>query len=306
MSDDLDRARGALLGLAVGDALGAPLEFAERDECPLVTNMISGGPFNLKPGEWTDDTAMALCLADSLIAQKGLDTQDLMRRFVRWWRHGENSVTGHCFDIGMTTARALQRFETTGEIILDANPQTAGNGSLMRMAPVAIFASSDTELAIDLARQQSAGTHGAPLCLDACALFAELLSNALQGGDKRKILGRRPIFDDVDERLAEIALGSYRIKKRHEIRSGGFVLDTLEAALWAIWHSESFEEALIAAVNLAGDSDTVGAVTGQLAGAIWGASAIPERWVEQLAWREEIERRADQLIAAGCSASGKA
>lgn len=298
MTDVLDRARGALLGLAIGDALGAPLEFADRDEEPIVTEMIGGGPFNLEPGEWTDDTAMALCLADSLIVRQGLDMNDLMSRFVRWWRAGENSVTGNCFDIGMTTAMALRRFEATGEIVIDPDPQKAGNGSLMRLAPVAIFAGSDTELAVDLARRQSACTHGTPVCLDACAFFAELLADALQGADKRDVLGRRPIFDDVDERLAEIALGSYRIRKRDKIRSGGFVLETLEAALWAIWHAGSFEEALVLAVNLAGDADTVGAVTGQLAGAILGASAIPERWLEKLAWREEIEQRIMRLVRA--------
>ena len=106
----LDRARGALLGLAVGDALGTTLEFSRRDAQPLHTEMTGGGPFRLAPGVWTDDTAMALCLADSLVAQGDLDPADLMDRFVRWWRLGENSATGHCFDIGVTTAKALRRY----------------------------------------------------------------------------------------------------------------------------------------------------------------------------------------------------
>lgn len=296
--DSLDRAKGALFGLAVGDALGVPLEFEKRDVHPLVAEMIGGGPFDLKPGEWTDDTSMALCLADALIANPQLDERDLMRRFVRWWRKGENSVNGVCFDIGMTTESALSRFEETGEVVINADPNRAGNGSLMRLAPVAMVAGGDVDLAADLARRQSACTHGAPVCLDACALYAELLVAAIAGAPKREVLGRRPILFGHDD-VAAIALGSYRVKKRHEIRSTGFVLDTLEAALWAIWNSDSFEEALIKAVNLAGDADTVGAVTGQLAGALWGASAIPSQWIATLARNTRLKSKAAQLLSLG-------
>lgn len=296
--DSLDRAQGALLGLAVGDALGVPLEFEERDVHPLVTEMIGGGPFDLAIGEWSDDTSMALSLADSLIANPQLDERDLMRRFVRWWRKGENSVNGVCFDIGMTTESALSRFEETGEVVINADPNRAGNGSLMRLAPVAMVAGGDVDLAADLARRQSACTHGAPVCLDACAFYAELLVEAIAGAPKRGVLGRRPILFGHDD-VAAIALGSYRVKKRHEIRSTGFVLDTLEAALWAIWSSDSFEEALIKAVNLAGDADTVGAVTGQLAGALWGASAIPSRWIATLAQNTRLKSKAAQLLSLG-------
>jgi ADP-ribosyl-[dinitrogen reductase] hydrolase len=135
-----DRAAGALVGLAVGDALGTALEFSERDTDAPLTGMVGGGPFGLRPGEWTDDTAMALCLADSLLARRGLDQRDLIARFVRWWRAGENSCTGTCFDIGGTTRRALAVFERTGNPVAGStNPQSAGNGSLMRLAPVAIY-----------------------------------------------------------------------------------------------------------------------------------------------------------------------
>lgn len=293
--DSLDRAKGALLGLAVGDALGVPLEFEERDVHPLVTEMIGGGPFDLAIGEWSDDTSMALSLADSLIANPQLDECDLMRRFVRWWRKGENSVNGVCFDIGVTTESALSRFEETGEVVINADPNRAGNGSLMRLAPVAMVAGGDVDLAADLARRQSACTHGAPVCLDACAFYAELLVEAIAGAPKREVLGRRPILFGHDD-VADIALGSYRVKKRDEIRSTGFVLDTLESALWAIWNSDSFEEALINAVNLAGDADTVGAVTGQLAGAIYGTSNIPQRWLDALMHRGSLEGRASALV----------
>ena len=296
--DSIDRAKGALLGLAVGDALGVPLEFEERDVHPRITEMIGGGLFQLEPGFWTDDTAMSLCIADSLIANPQLDEYDLMRRFVRWWRKGENSVNGVCFDIGMATEAALARFEETGEVVVNPDPNQAGNGSLMRLAPVAIAAGADVDLAVDLARRQSACTHGAPVCLDACSLYAELLVEAIGGAPKREVLGRRPVLFGHDD-VAAIALGSYQVKKRHEIRSTGFVLDTLEAALWAIWNSDSFEEALIKAINLAGDADTIGAVTGQLAGALWGASAIPHRWIAALAQSADLQSRAAQLLSVG-------
>ena len=164
MSDSLltDRALGCLLGLAVGDAVGSTLEFAERDRHPPVTDMVGGGPFGLRPGEWTDDTSMALCLADSLIACGGLDQRDVMERFVRWWREGENSHNGLCFDIGFTTRKALQYFVETGDPIAGSiDPETAGNGSIMRLAPVALRWAKDPQKTVSAARMQSATTHGA-------------------------------------------------------------------------------------------------------------------------------------------------
>ena len=293
-----DRARGALLGLAVGDALGVPLEFSDRDTHPLVTEIIGGGPFSLEPGCWTDDTSMALCLAESLLEDPQLDQPDLMNRFVRWWRTGENSVTGRCFDIGNATKAALARFETSGRIHVDPDPLKAGNGSLMRLSPVALVSGRDHVLAMDLARRQGDCTHGAPSCRDACSHFADLLVGAI-GGETKHACFTRDHTECATAEVAAIMRGSYRQKSRNEVRSTGYVVDTLEAALWAVWTSDSFEEALVKAVNLAGDSDTIGAVAGQLAGALWGASAIPARWLHKLAWREKIEAMADRLHEAG-------
>jgi hypothetical protein len=154
----LDRAIGALVGLAVGDSIGTSLEFSERDSRPPVNDMIGGGPFRLRPGEWTDDTAMALCLADSLLACEGLNQRDLIERFCQWWHNGENSCTGDCFDVGITTREALRRFENTGDPIAGGTePHKAGNGSLMRLAPVAIYWHRDRENVERAARAQSAG-----------------------------------------------------------------------------------------------------------------------------------------------------
>jgi ADP-ribosyl-[dinitrogen reductase] hydrolase len=290
-----DRARGALFGLAIGDALGAPLEFKPRDSQPIIKDYSGGGPFNLRPGEWTDDTAMALCLADSLIAHGDLDEVDLMTRFVRWWRHGENSVNGSCFDIGRTTAQALARFERTRKVYVDEYSELAGNGAIMRLAPAAVFGAGDFSRGLKLATRQGEITHGSTLAVHASIHFADLLLSALEGKPKSYLFDHRLIFTE-DRRLGEIGVGLYRRKSRDEIRSTGFVLDTLEAALWSVYTTESFGEALITAVNLGGDADTVGAVTGQLAGALYGVGAIPARWLDQLASLDSLSKRWNELI----------
>ncbi|MDF2601739.1 MAG: hypothetical protein K0Q54_4562 [Methylobacterium brachiatum] len=289
-----DRARGAFLGLAVGDALGATLEFEPRDMHPLHTEMLGGGPFNLKPGQWTDDTSMALALAESLIAHPDFDPTDLMRRFVAWAEDGTYSCTGTCFDIGLTTRQALSRFMRTGDPFAGSTaPDTAGNGSLMRVAPVALRALDDEARAVQIARDQSRTTHAAAQAVEACDLFVRILREAIQGAGK-DALRSRPW--DGTARVRDIAAGTWRGKARSQIKSSGYVIDTLEAALWCTDQAASFEEALVLAVNLAGDADTVGAVTGQIAGAVFGASAIPQRWLGPLAWREQLETLATQLV----------
>lgn len=294
----MDRAVGALVGLAVGDALGTALEFSDRDSRPPLTDMVGGGPFNLAPGQWTDDTSMALCLGESLLANGRLEQRDLMERFVRWWRHGENSVTGNCFDIGKTTSGALSRFEGTGDPVAgSADPRAAGNGSLMRLAPVALFFHRGARDAEEAARLQSVTTHAAPAAVDACALFARMLVEAIGGRRREEVL--RPRRRDGDPAVAALAAGSWKDKERGDIVSSGYVVDTLEAALWAVERSRCFEEAVLLAVNLGHDADTVGAVTGQLAGALWGVQGIPERWRDRLAWREKIEGLGRALFERG-------
>jgi ADP-ribosyl-[dinitrogen reductase] hydrolase len=293
-----DRACGCLLGLAVGDAIGTTLEFRSRDTYPPLENMVGGGPFGLLAGEWTDDTSMALCLADSLIENGDLDETDLMHRFVRWWRNGENSVTGLCFDIGFTTRAALSEFERSGNPRAGSeNPNTAGNGSLMRLAPAAIRHHANRTRATDVARQQSVTTHAARTAVDACAFFAGLLVDAMSGADRSALLYPQ-VFHGHRE-IAAIAGASYIDKNRSEIESSGYVVHTLEAALWCVHQAADFREAVLLAANLGDDADTVAAVTGQLAGAIWGETGIPEDWIAKLAWCDRIRDRAQCLFALG-------
>ncbi len=187
-----DRARGALLGLALGDALGTTLEFTAKDSYRPLTDLVGGGPFGLKAGEWTDDTSMALALAESLLACDPFDEADLMQRFRRWAEKGEYSHNGRCFDIGITVRGALARFRGSGNPVAGStDPHSAGNGSLMRLAPVPIrFAFRPGRLE-EVARRQSRTTHGAEEAVEACAAYAQLIAAAIRGAGKDEVLAPR-------------------------------------------------------------------------------------------------------------------
>lgn len=272
-----DRAIGALVGLAIGDALGTTLEFSPRDTRRRLTGMEGGGPFRLNPGQWTDDTSMALALAESLLACDGLDEHDLMSRFVRWWKEGAYSSNGTCFDIGMTVRSALTRFLDDGNPIAGpTNPMSAGNGSLMRLSPVAIRYWREAEARRDVAARQSRTTHGADEAVDACVLFADMLADAIAGKPRSEVLANRA--GNWKGAIGAIANGAWRGRPRANVSSSGYVAHSLEAALWCVGRTGSFSEAVLLAANLGGDADTVAAITGQLAGALYGYVAIPERW----------------------------
>lgn len=293
----IERARGMLLGLAVGDALGSTLEFGPRIASvkDYHCEMIGGGPFGLQPGQWTDDTALALALAKSLTLRKGFDPHDVMTRFVAWYRKGEYSCTGSCFDIGGTTRQALERFERNGDPFAGSTDEdTAGNGSLMRLAPVALFGLDNEAEAIRIARAQSCLTHAHPACVDACDYFVRLLRLTLLGEEDPIKLALVKWTGHPEVQRAKAAY--WNGLKRKDVRSTGYVIDTLEAALWAVAASGSFEQAVVLAVNLGGDADSIGAVAGALAGARWGERSIPERWLKLLAWRSKIGAAALSLV----------
>jgi ADP-ribosyl-[dinitrogen reductase] hydrolase len=271
----ISRAIGCFLGLAIGDALGAPVEFSSPGTFQPVTGYRSGGPFNLKAGQYTDDTSMALCLADSLIACKGMDLEDQIKCYLRWYHQGENSSTGHCFDIGSGTAQALHRY------ISDGNPVAGvesgqGNGSIMRLAPVAIAFWFDPELAATNGEASALTTHGSDIALDCTGHLAKVLAILIQGGSKQDVLQASRGHSD---RLVKVLEGNW---EGRQVRGSGHVLATLEAALWAFHTTNSFEECVLKAVNLGDDADSVGAVAGQLAGAFYGVSGIPEGLIQGL------------------------
>ena len=294
----INRYRGCLLGLAVGDALGTTLEFKPPGTFSPITDMIGGGPFHLQPGQWTDDTSMALCLAESLIQCQGFNPEDQMERYVRWWKEGYLSSTGSCFDIGNTTRTALSAFMKTGNPFSGpTDSRSAGNGSLMRLAPVPMFYAGDPREAIEKSGESSKMTHGAPAAIDACRYFGALIVGALSGEVKDIILSDHycpaagywagnPLIPEI----ADIAAGSFKHKNPPEIRGSGYVVESMEAALWAFYHSSTFEAGCLLAVNLGDDADTTGAIYGQIAGAYYGDTAIP------LSWRETIDK-ADFIVA---------
>ncbi len=291
-----DRLRGCLLGLAVGDAIGTTAEFQERGTFPAITDMVGQGPFGLKPGEWTDDTAMALCLATSLVEVGAFDADDQMKRYCQWYEYGYLSSTGHCFDIGNTVRQALHRYKETGNPFSGpTHPQSAGNGSIMRLAPVVLFYHPDHERLLHYAVESSRTTHGAQECLDACRLLAEILFRALKGANKSEVLFDPASTGIVSDSIQGIARGNYRNKLEHSIRGTGYVVNSLEAALWCFWVTDSFEATVLKAANLGDDADTTAAVCGQIAGAYYGEGSIPVGWLKQLVMREEILKLADRL-----------
>lgn len=300
-----DRFRGCLLGLAVGDALGASVEFYPRGSFEPVTDMIGGGHFNLLPGQWTDDTSMALCLATSLIECNGFDARDQMERYCSWMDTGYLSSTGYCFDLGGTVSNALRKYQRTGHPFAgSSHPFSAGNGCIMRLAPVPMFYYPDLDAVEQYAVESCRTTHGAQECLDASRLFARMVCRALLGYSKDEvILGDKESFVG-SEKITAIARGVYRNKRREDIRGSGYVVESLEAALWCFTQTEQFEDAILMAVNLGDDADTTAAVCGQVAGAYYGASAIPLRWLEHLTMREEITDLADRLWRRHLPAAG--
>ncbi|WXJ86350.1 ADP-ribosylarginine hydrolase Tri1 [Moorella humiferrea] len=305
MIKPIQRYRGSLLGLAVGDALGVTLEFRRPGTFTPINDMAGGGPFNLKPGQWTDDTAMALCLAESLVECRGFNPADQMERYLRWYREGYMSSTGHCFDIGNTVRTALERFERTREPYCGlTDPATAGNGSLMRLAPVPLFYARNPREAVAKAGESSRTTHSAMEAVDACRYMSALIVGAVNGASKEELLSEyyEPVPGlwreaPLTPKIAAVAAGSFKRRNPPEIKGTGYVVDCLESALWAFYRSSSFREGALLAVNLGDDADTTGAVYGQLAGAYYGEDGIPEEWREKIAMREFIETLAEKIFA---------
>ncbi|MBN2624648.1 MAG: ADP-ribosylglycohydrolase family protein [Acidimicrobiales bacterium] len=296
-----DRAIGALLGLACGDAVGTTLEFKAPGSFTPIDDMVGGGPFGLEPGEWTDDTSMALCLAESLLDRGTSDPADQMRRYLMWSRTGYLSSNGRCFDIGNTVSAQLARFEQTGEAI-DPNPhpERAANGSLMRLAAVPIRWHRDVGEAAARSGDSSRTTHGAARPVDACRLMGAMVAALIGGAPADQVFA--PGFwcwGELDPAIDAVARGSWLAKAADDIRGRGYCVDALEAAIWAVAGASDHRDAVLRAANLGDDADTTAAIAGQLAGARWGASAIPTRWRDTVVLRDRIEALASGLYRAG-------
>ena len=311
--EDRDRLKGMFFGLPVGDALGTAVEFKDRDTFEPVTGMRGGGAFNLQVGEWTDDTSMALALGQTLI-DHGMNRIELLKNFTRWYKYGKFSHNGRCFDIGNTTRTALDNFirsQGTEENPASTDEWDSGNGGIMRLAPAVVWAwynypldwqiGDDIDMRYDpkarpphpmptgqriqnysmhAANWQSEATHASPECLRIARIMARQLAYAVAGNEWW-----------VVERM----WGTQIPQERINVESDGYVTHTWQAAGWAMNQADNFRDVLLTAVNLGDDADTVGAVTGQVAGAIYGYKAIPEEWLEVLAWRDQLEEMFEKL-----------
>lgn len=300
----LNRRRGALLGLAVGDALGAAVEFRAPGSFEPVSGYRGGGAHRLEPGEWTDDTSMALALADS-IGERGWDPNHQAARYLAWWTTGAYSVNGRAFDIGVTTAAALRRFAATRDVGTSGDHSTnaSGNGSIMRLAPVPIaymnLFPDRTEQLVQRLIESSLPTHASPQCVSACAYLGLVICGLLHGLPRDEVLGPEFVRTHLSTHhlhpeIEEVALGSYQ--RRPPVGSG-YVVRSLEAALWAFHGAADFREAVLRAVNLGDDADTTGAVCGQLAGGCFGESGIPQEWRDGLRGRAIIDPILTRLLA---------
>lgn len=297
-----DKFRGALIGLAVGDALGMPIEFKKEGTFEPVREMRPGGEFKLKAGQWTDDTSMALCIAKSLVEKRDFDPSDIMRKFLRWKDEGYMSSTGYCFDSGETTMMALNEFRDTGEPYRRPPPpesKRTGNGCIMRLAPIPMAFVGNPRMAVDLSELSSRLTHAAGVCVDSTRYLGGLIVGALNGVAKEELLSdsyspvrgyfaKKPMVPEI----SRIASGSFKMNRP---KASFIVTDTLEMALWGFFNTSSFKEGMLEVVNRGGDADSYGAVYGQLAGAFYGESAIPESWRKEIAHWELVSGTAEEL-----------
>jgi len=301
---NINRMHGSLLGLAIGDALGAPIEFSKPGSFTPINDFHSGGMFKLNPGEFTDDTSMALCLAESLTRCNGFDAKDQMETYWKWLAEGHLSVRDKAIGVGKTTMRAIFQYKKSGDQYTSVtNSMSAGNGCIMRLAPVPLFYADDPLKAIEMSGESSRTTHGLQVTIDACKYFGGLIWGALNDVSKEELLSANysPIDGYWDEHemeldLSLVSLGSFKKKNPPEIIGSGYVVESLEAALWAFYNSDNFEDGVLKAVNLGNDADTTGAIYGQLAGAYYGLESISDRFKNNIARKELILSYAEGLM----------
>lgn len=291
----VDSAKGMLLGLAVGDAVGTTLEFKERGTFDPIHDMVGGGPFNLRAGQWTDDTSMALCLANSLLENNHCDMSDQLEKYTKWYLEGymSGNDNGTCFDIGGTVRASLLNFKNTKD---PESGQTdhfsAGNGAIMRIAPVALSYTGDT--LIRNAKRTTITTHAHQACIDGSDYFIRLLDRALDGADKDEIFDFPSTYEN--DEIQAIADGNYMDMAYEDLYGSGYVVHCLQCALWCFRNTDSFEDAILASANLGDDADTTAAVCGQLAGAYYGACGIRPSWLDKLHMKGYIESLAVMLL----------
>ena len=273
-ADFRDRAKGALWGLVVGDCLGSPIQFSGKESHPWITEMVKCSVFNLPSGYWTDDGSMAMCIMDSYIRKGKYDLKDIGQTFVRWYQDGYlSSVEGRSFDVGMATANACKEIAFRKSLV-NGSEDAQGNGSIMRFAPSWFIAKKEKD-PTKVMHEISDLTHCSKRVRETVDKLARILDEHM-AGDRTS------------------AVSAY--KAREEVNNSGWAVSTLEAALWAFNTTNNFRDALVAAVNLGGDADTIGAVCGQIAGSYYGYSAIPRKWLEAVKDWQMVDALIDKFL----------
>ncbi len=301
----IERYRACLFGLAIGDALGAPLAYMEAGTFSPLDDMVGGGVFKLKPGDFSDNTSMALCLAESLIESRGFNAVDQMERYLKWYHQGHLSSQGWCFDIENVNRRALLTFESSRQTFCGTTDvESATNTAITRMAPIPLAFAGKPTMALDMAGESARTTHGHKFCIDGARYLSALIVGALQERSKEELLSEQ--FTPVKEywlhrpmtpEMEAIARGSFKSKEPPEIRGSSEVIHCLEAALWAFYKTDNYRDGALLAINLGGDADSTGAIYGQLAGAYYSERGLPDVWKSRLAIPEVIRRYSEQLFA---------
>ena len=274
---NFQRAKGMLWGLIVGDAFGSPIQFSGMDSHPWITEMVECPVFRLPPGYWTDDGSMAMCIMDSYVRKGCYDLKDIAATFVKWLKEGYlSSIDGRAFDVGCATYDSVTAFARTGSLV-NGREESQGNGSIMRFAPSYLLAQKESDPA-KVMHEISDLTHSSSVVRNVCDSFAAVLDEHLAGNRTQTGPGKET--------------------KRESVNNSGWAVSTLQAALWAFNTTQSFEEGLIAAVNLGGDSDSIGAVFGQIGGAYYGFDAIPDRWVKAVKTWEKVDALIERFLDA--------
>lgn len=309
--DIKEKYKNSILASIIGDALGVPVEFSTRQELALcaVKNMLGYGRYDLPEGTWSDDSSMILSTMESLI--EGYNLENLAESFCQWLFDGKWTPYGYAFDSGITTFTALDNIRSGAKPVREAGQDSEddnGNGSLMRMLPVALyFSKEETESFLDKIHEISSITHSHPRALIGCGIYSLLIRELIKSDDKKESLknaintaiefySKREKFKEELNNYIRLISNELLDLPKSEIYSSGYVVHTLEASIWSFMRSDSAKDVLLEAVNLGLDTDTTGTVAGGLAGLFYGLDSIPEEWMAKLAKKDEIVALTDKFV----------
>lgn len=305
----MSKIKDGIIGHAIGDAMGVPVEFCMREKLLKhpVMDMIGYGSHPVPEGFWSDDTSMEIALMDSFIANGKFDYDDIMKRFSNWVNYGEYTPDGKVFDIGKTCLRAIKKYVCDNITPIECGStdfNSNGNGSLMRILPVAYYCyykKLKSNEIYQLVKEVSSLTHGHEISILGCYIYVSYVLFLLNGKDKFSAYNMVKLIDYSMFDKESLNLYSRILKEDisklnvDDIKSSGYIVDTLEASLWVLLKSKSYKESIIGAINLGNDTDTIGAITGSMSGIIYGYDDIPKKWLDKLAKRDYLEKLCDNF-----------